>query len=73
MDKKEFLSKLQDVIETEEELSEDIVLDELDEWDSLAAMAVMAFFNKTLSITLLPSEIKDMNTVTDLLNKAGIK
>lgn len=73
MDKKEFLSILKDVIETEEELSEGVVLDELDEWDSLAAMAVMAFFNKTFSVKLLPAEIKNMSTVADLLNKAGIK
>lgn len=72
MNKAEFLEKLQDVLERDEEITEDMVLADMDEWDSLAAMALMAFFNKTLSITLLPAEVRKMKTVMDLINKAGI-
>lgn len=72
MTRKEFLEKLQDVLERDEEITEDMVLADMEEWDSLAAMAVMAFFNKSLSITLLPAEVRGMKTVMDLINKAGI-
>ncbi len=72
MDKVEFLEKLQDVLERDEEITEDMILEDMDEWDSLAAMALMAFFNKTLSITLLPAEVRKMKTVSDIINKAGI-
>lgn len=72
MTKDEFLEKLQDVLERDEEISEDMVLADIDEWDSLSAMALMAFFNKSLSITLLPSEVREMKTISDILNKAGI-
>ena len=47
MTRKEFLEKLQDVLERDEEITEDMVLADMEEWDSLAAMAVMAFFNKS--------------------------
>lgn len=72
MTKQEFLEKLQDVLERDEEVTEDMVLADMDEWDSLAAMAVMAFFNRQLSITLLPAEVREMKTVQDLIAKAGI-
>lgn len=72
MNKEEFLEKLQDVLERDEEITEDMVLADMEEWDSLAAMALMAFFNKSLSITLLPAEVREMKTVMDLINKAGI-
>ncbi len=72
MTKAEFLEKLQDIFERDDEITEDMVLEEMDEWDSLSAMAVMAFFNKTLSITLLPAEVREMKTVAELVKKAGL-
>lgn len=72
MTKEEFLEKLQDIFERDDEITEDMVLEEMDEWDSLSAMAVMAFFNKTLSITLLPAEVREMKTVAELVKKAGL-
>lgn len=72
MTKQEFLEKLKDVLEREDEITEDMVLSDMDEWDSLAAMAVMAFFNRQLSITLVPAEVREMKTVQDLITKAGI-
>lgn len=72
MTKTEFLEKLQDIFERDEEVTEDMVLNDIEEWDSLSQMAIMAFFNKTLSIALLPAEIKEMRTVSDLIKKAGI-
>lgn len=72
MTKAEFLEKLQDIFERDDEITEDMVLEEMNEWDSLSAMAVMAFFNKTLSITLLPAEVREMKTVAELVKKAGL-
>lgn len=72
MTKAEFLEKLQDIFETDTELTEEMVLNDIEEWDSLSMMAVMAFFNKTLSISLLPAEVKEMTVVGDLVKKAGL-
>ncbi|MDT3694572.1 MAG: phosphopantetheine-binding protein [Mucispirillum sp.] len=72
MTKAEFLEKLQDIFERDDEITEDMVLEDMDEWDSLSAMAVMAFFNKSLSITLLPAEVREMKTVAELVKKAGL-
>lgn len=72
MTKLDFLNKLQDIFETDTVLTEDMALDDIEEWDSLSMMAVMAFFNKTLSISLLPAEVKEMTIVGDLVKKAGL-
>lgn len=72
MNKSEFIEKLQDIFEREDEIRKNMVLEDMEKWDSLAAMALMAFFNKTLSITLLPAEVRKMKTVSDIINKAGI-
>lgn len=72
MTKTEFLINLQDVLETDMELTEDMSLGDIEEWDSLSMMAVMAFFNKSLSISLLPAEIKKMTIVGELVKKAGL-
>lgn len=72
MNKAEFLEKLQDVLERDEEITENMILEDMDEWDSLAAMALMAFFNKSLSITLLPAEVREMKTIADIIHKAGL-
>ena len=72
MTKAEFLEKLQDIFERDDEITEDMVLEDMDEWDSLSSMAVMAYFNKSLSITLLPAEVREMKTVAELVKKAGL-
>lgn len=72
MTKAEFLDKLQEIFETDNKLSEDMFLNDIEGWDSLAMMAVMAFFYEVLSIPLLPSETREMITVGDLVKKAGL-
>ena len=67
MTHQEFLTEMMDVLQTEQELSMDTVLAELDEWDSLSVMATMAFSVKT---TL--SDYKEMKTIGDIARKAGL-
>ena len=51
MTNEDFLTEMQDVLQTEEELSMDTVLEDLDEWDSLSVMATMAFLEKSFGVT----------------------
>ena len=73
MKKEQFLEEMIDVLQTEEELSLDTVLDDLDEWDSLSKMAVMAFYNKNFGIKIALNEFKNIKTVLDLVKLAGDK
>lgn len=72
MTNEEFLVEMQDVLQTEEELSFDTVLDDLDEWDSLSVMATMAFLEKNFGIKTVMKDYKEMKTIGDIAEKAGL-
>lgn len=72
MTKEEFCVEMQDVLQTDEELAPETVLADLDEWDSLAMMATMAFLDKTFGVKVGLKDFKGMNTLSDLMAKAGV-
>lgn len=72
MTKEEFLAEMQDVLQTDVELTPETVLGDLDEWDSLAMMATMAFLDKNFGVKVGLRDFKDMNTLADLMAKAGV-
>lgn len=72
MTRDEFLSEMQDVLQTDETLTAETVLDELAEWDSLAMMATMAFLDKNFGVKVGLKDFKGMNTIADLMGKAGV-
>ena len=51
--REDFLEKMVDVLQTEEEISFDTVLEDLEDWDSLSKMAVIAFLNKEMGKNVL--------------------
>ena len=69
MTRDEFLTEMQDVLQTEETLSFETVLEELDEWDSLA---VMAFLDKNFGVKTSISDYLDIKTLEDIAVKAGL-
>ena len=72
MNRTEFLEEMQDVLQMEDELSYDMNLEDIDEWDSLSMMATMAFLNKEFGVKLSFSDLKEFKTVEDIAQKAGI-
>ena len=72
MTKEEFLAEMQDVLQTEDALTADTELSDLAEWDSLAMMATMAFFDKKFGVKVGIKDFKVMNTMSDLMAKAGV-
>ena len=72
MNREEFLTEMQDVLQREDELSFDMILDEIEEWDSLSKMATMAFLERNFGVKTSFSDYKEMKTVEDIAKKAGI-
>ncbi len=72
MEKIEFLEKMQDVLQMEDELTMDTVLEDLDEWDSLAMMATTAFLDKNFNLKLTFNDFKNFKTIEDIAKKAGV-
>ena len=72
MTKEEFLTEMQDVLQTDDTLTADTVLGDLAEWDSLSMMATMAFLDKSFGVKVGLKDFKEMNTMADLMAKAGV-
>lgn len=66
MNEKEFLEELVDLMDTEEELSLETKLEEIEEWDSLSHVAFMAFCSTRGYNNIKPMDIKAAQTVGDL-------
>ena len=50
MNKEQFLEEMVEVLQTEDEITMDTVLEDLEEWDSLSIMSTMAFLDKNFGV-----------------------
>lgn len=72
MNKEEFLEAMVDVLQTEDEITMDTVLDNLEEWDSLSIMATMAFLDKNFGVKTSMKDYQNMKTIGDIAKIAGV-
>lgn len=69
MDKKEFLMKMEEIMDLDEGmLAMDSVLEDIDEWDSLSVLSLTIFVKKTLGKVLTTEKILQFKTVEDIYN-----
>ena len=73
MTKQEFLEKFQTALQIENPISEETVLAELSEWDSLAMITTVAFLDKEFGVVSNFAEVQNMQTVKDIMAKAGLR
>lgn len=71
MEKEEIIDGIKDLLDTEADLNEKTVLDDIEEWDSLAAISVLAFFKQKMGLKIEAQALKDCRTVGDILKLAG--
>lgn len=71
MKKEEFLVVLEDILQIDHAISENQNLEELDEWDSLSEMAIMAYYKKNFNVDLVVNSFKNIKTPLDLIKLAG--
>ena len=69
VDEKKFLDELTDLMDTEEALSLDTILAEVEEWDSLSHVSFMSYVVRYANNTkITPMDIRNAKTVRDLYN-----
>ncbi|MGN0017454.1 MAG: acyl carrier protein [Candidatus Gastranaerophilaceae bacterium] len=68
MNRNKFLELFIEKNDIETDLTEDTKLEDIEEWDSLAAVTTIALFYKELGIKINASNIKECNTVKDILD-----
>jgi len=67
MDKVEFCQKLAEILDIEEVKLED-VLNEFEQWDSLAVLSALAMADAKYGVTIRADEIRSVVTAGDLAN-----
>lgn len=73
MTNEQLLKDIAEAMHMDEELKEEMILDDIDEWDSLAFVSIMVYFKNTLGINITGDDLKKCEKVKDLLvlaNKA---
>ena len=68
----EFLLVFQDILQRDEPLAAGDALADIEEWDSLAVMATIAWFDRNLGKKLTFKDFKSLETVADIAALAGI-
>ena len=68
----QFLEKMTDILDCEQEVTMETILADLEEWDSLSVMATMAFLEKSFGVKTAMKDYKDMTTIADIAQKAGL-
>ncbi|MEZ8967565.1 hypothetical protein AB6E53_12815 [Vibrio breoganii] len=71
MNKQDFLEELTEIMQLDETIAVDAVLKELPEWDSMAYLGVISFFDMEFSIDVPVEELKKIETVEQLIQRYG--
>lgn len=67
----EFLLTFQDLLQREEPVAAEDALADIEEWDSLAIMSTIAWFDRQLGIKLTFKDFKELKTVADIAALIG--
>lgn len=63
-----FIEKITDILDSEDEVTMDSVLEDIEEWDSLSLVSYIAMANSSYGKKIDASEIRKAVTVRDLYN-----
>lgn len=72
MNKEQFLEEMVEVLQTEDKITMDTVLEDLEEWDSLSIMSTIAFLNKNFGVKTNMADYEAMTTIGNIAEKAGV-
>jgi acyl carrier protein len=73
MKKKDFFQELVECMEIEPvDIDEDTVFKDLEDFDSMAVMSIVAFADENFGETLTAEQLKNMKTVRDLMELIGM-
>jgi acyl carrier protein len=71
MTKQEFADRLAELLDTEEKFTPETNLKNVEEYDSLTVLSVMAFVDKTFKKTLSADQLAKVTTIDSLIAQIG--
>ncbi len=66
MTEKEFLDMMDEILDSEESVKMEMVLDDIEEWDSLSAMMFQSEIFKRTKKPVAPADVRKAKTIGDL-------
>ena len=70
--KEKFIEELTEILQTDEKLNEQTILNDIEEWDSVAKISLISFFDSKFNIDLKSKQIEEFKTVKDIIKTAGL-
>ncbi len=67
----EFLEELTEILEIEETVNISTSLEDMDEYDSLAIMSLIAFFDERFEVEVSGEQLIEVKLVSDLISLIG--
>jgi acyl carrier protein len=68
MTKVELLEEIKETLQRDEDISFDMKLDNIEEWDSLAVISLMSLYDELFSVMTTNADIEQCKTINDLIN-----
>lgn len=69
MDIAEKLRTLEELFDVEEgTINEETVLEEMDQWDSMAVISLIAMYDEKFNKVITPKTIKEFKTISDIIS-----
>jgi acyl carrier protein len=69
----DFISELKEELELESTVELTTNLKELEEWDSLATMGLIAYISRSFNVTMNANDIEQITTVQTIIDFIGIE
>jgi acyl carrier protein len=69
----DFISELGEELELQSTLELTTNIKELDEWDSLAAMVLIAYISRSFNVTMNANDIEKITTVQTIIDFIGVE
>ena len=66
MNKEQFLEKMMDLLDSEDEITMESMLGNIEEWDSLSYVSFLAMANVSEGKKLAPEDVRAAQTIGDL-------
>lgn len=67
MDLKDKIKLIAEALDTDEKLKPDTILENLDEWDSMGTIAIIAMLDRRFDVRLTAEQLVDVKTVSNIL------
>lgn len=73
MTKVELLEEIKEALQRDEEISLEMKLEDIDEWDSLANISMISLYDQLFEVVVTADKLKECQTVNDLVDLVSDK